>query len=279
MRLLKQIYNHVGFLILGFSVLLFPVALSDPRTTVAGLICGNTTQTSPSMIPNFNKMMNKLEEILEDHMEGMDYISSPLPPILGFAQCHADLTQDECLTCFAKARALVSTCRPAATARVFLDGCFIRYDQQAMIDQFKDNANDRVNCSSVNGNLDDHLMRMDFGNKVRTVLQNISFKAPNHSSNGFAVAESKGGVNRVYALGQCWKLLNENGCRACLLDAGQRLMTECVPGSEGRVLNAGCYVRYSTEKFYSERAEKSVYGNSQTFHLYTLMMLKKPMPI
>ncbi|CAM8972670.1 unnamed protein product [Rhodiola kirilowii] len=262
MQLLAQFSQYLVFVLIGFFILFFHVTLSDPRTTVAGLICGNTTQTSPSMVPNFNNLMNRLTGILDDNMEGMDYISSPLPPILGFAQCHGDLTQDECRTCFAKARALVSSCPPASTARVFLDGCFLRYDQRTMIDQFADKTNDRVNCSSVDGNLDDQLMRMEFGKKVRIALQNITFKAPR--SQGFAVAESKGGVNRVYVLGQCWEMVTEDGCRACLDNAGQMLMTECVPGNEGRALNAGCYVRYSTEKFYGDKAERVTYDEKGT---------------
>ena len=67
---------------------------------------------------------------------------------------------------------------------------------------------------------------------------------------GFAVGEAEG----VYALAQCWKTLGIDGCRKCLEKAA-REGRGCLPNKEGRVLNAGCYLRYSTEKFYNEGGE------------------------
>ena len=67
---------------------------------------------------------------------------------------------------------------------------------------------------------------------------------------GFAVGEVEG----VYALAQCWKTLGIDVCRKCLEKAA-REVRGCLPNREGRVLNAGCYLRYSTEKFYNKEGE------------------------
>jgi len=67
---------------------------------------------------------------------------------------------------------------------------------------------------------------------------------------GFSVGEVEG----VYALVQCWKTLGIDECRDCLSNAVKKVRG-CLPNSEGRVLNAGCYLRYSTHKFFSERGE------------------------
>lgn len=69
---------------------------------------------------------------------------------------------------------------------------------------------------------------------------------------GFGVGKS--GVDRkgvVYGLGQCWKSVDKGGCRACLEKAG-REVKGCLPANEGRGLNAGCYLRYSTAKFFGD---------------------------
>lgn len=39
----------------------------------------------------------------------------------------------------------------------------------------------------------------------------------------------------------------------CLSDAGAEI-DKCLPGAEGHVMNAGCYMRYSTRKFFGEAA-------------------------
>ncbi|KAK9147053.1 hypothetical protein Sjap_006956 [Stephania japonica] len=53
----------------------------------------------------------------------------------------------------------------------------------------------------------------------------------------------------VYGVAQCWRSLNKSGCRECL-ESARKSVVGCLPSSEGRALNVGCYVRYSTEQFY-----------------------------
>ncbi|MFS7994874.1 putative non-specific serine/threonine protein kinase [Helianthus anomalus] len=52
----------------------------------------------------------------------------------------------------------------------------------------------------------------------------------------------------VYVLAECWKTLSPNSCKACLENAST-LITKCLPWSEGRVLNTGCFMRYSDTNF------------------------------
>lgn len=65
----------------------------------------------------------------------------------------------------------------------------------------------------------------------------------------FAAAGSKG----VFGLAECWNTVSKEGCRACLAKANTEIRN-CLPSSEGRALNAGCYLRYSTEKFFSNQS-------------------------
>ncbi|KAD1859328.1 hypothetical protein E3N88_42195 [Mikania micrantha] len=52
----------------------------------------------------------------------------------------------------------------------------------------------------------------------------------------------------VYVLAECWKTLSPSSCRACLENASGSITT-CSPWSEGRVLNTGCFMRYSDINF------------------------------
>lgn len=67
---------------------------------------------------------------------------------------------------------------------------------------------------------------------------------------GFGVGE----VGGVFALGQCWGTLRSEECEVCLRKAAKDVRG-CLPNKEGRALNAGCYLRYSTHKFYNEAGD------------------------
>ena len=82
----------------------------------------------------------------------------------------------------------------------------------------------------------------------RAVLQ-AATGAPN--SNGYARAalQVSGTSNEsAYVLADCWKTLNANSCRACLENASKSILG-CLPWSEGRALNTGCFMRYSDINF------------------------------
>lgn len=53
----------------------------------------------------------------------------------------------------------------------------------------------------------------------------------------------------VYGMAQCWRSLNASGCRECL-ESARASAVKCLPATDGKALNAGCFVRYSTEPFY-----------------------------
>ncbi|CAK9161780.1 unnamed protein product [Ilex paraguariensis] len=105
---------------------------------------------------------------------------------------------------------------------------------------------DTVNCSSPYGKLSgNEAERSDFQKRVGGLIENVTEIAV--LDGGFGVFEMKG----VYGLAQCWKTVSKDGCRECLEKAGQEVRG-CLPSREGRGLNAGCYLRYSTVKFYSD---------------------------
>lgn len=84
------------------------------------------------------------------------------------------------------------------------------------------------------------------------LVRNLSVLAP--KSDGFSVGSttvSSGKNVTVYGLAQCWEFVNGSACRECLADAATRIASCATKGEEGRALNSGCYLRYSTQKFYN----------------------------
>ncbi|XP_027350792.1 cysteine-rich receptor-like protein kinase 42 isoform X2 [Abrus precatorius] len=212
-------------------------SLSDPRISEAGLYCGkNRAPLKANYIPSFIKEMETLSQQVTDHNWGSHFINISAIPIFGLAQCFHDLSHTDCLLCYAASRTKLPRCLPSVSARIYLDGCFLRYDNYNFYSESTDPSRDTVNCTSQVE------LQMSVGRLVDSVTALAVAKA-----RGFAVGDVKG----VYALAQCWNTVGSEGCRECLRKAAKEVKT-CLPKREGRALNAGCYLRYSTHKFYNE---------------------------
>lgn len=108
-----------------------------------------------------------------------------------------------------------------------------------------------MNCSSEYGVVEDEGdERWKFDKSLGEVFDNVVMVAVGEGL-GFGVGE----VGGVYALAQCWKTLESDACENCLRKA-VREVRGCLPKREGRALNAGCYLRYSSFKFYNEGGEE-----------------------
>ncbi|KAF3444627.1 hypothetical protein FNV43_RR14320 [Rhamnella rubrinervis] len=244
-------YNKYTTWFFFFSLSLLSPSLSDPRIFEAGLYCG-TVRAPPkaSFIPTFVKEMESISQIVTNQHWGTRFVNLTLP-IYGLAQCFQDLSHTDCLLCYAASRTKIPRCLPSISARIYLDGCFLRYDNYSFYTESTDPSRDTVNCSSKNVLMDES-ERLGFVKNVRFVVGNVTRTAVKNG--GFGVGEVEG----VYALAQCWKTVGTGGCRACLEKAAMAV-GKCAPKREGRAMNAGCYLRYSTVKFYNDEQEA---GNS-----------------
>ncbi|KAG4179356.1 hypothetical protein ERO13_A10G102900v2 [Gossypium hirsutum] len=81
---------------------------------------------------------------------------------------------------------------------------------------------------------------------LRDMLPRMVHKAPDKK--GFALFQESRNGTTVHGMAQCWKILDKEMCSSCLADAVD-LVFRCVPSKEGRALNAGCFLRYSTYDF------------------------------
>nr|GMC91647.1 cysteine-rich receptor-like protein kinase 42 [Ipomoea batatas] len=218
---------------------------SDPRISEAALICGKNRTSVSIIIPNFVKEMETISQSVTDKGWGSFSLINANISIYALAQCHNDLPRGDCLLCYAASRTRLPRCLPATSGRLFLDGCFLRYDAYNFFNESTDPRVDTRNCSSPEGGVGDE-EAVNFAVNAGRLIDNVSGMAV--VGGGFAVGNWKG----VYGLAQCWKTVSREGCRECLAKAS-REVKGCLPNSrDGRALNAGCYLRYSTHNFIAD---------------------------
>lgn len=123
-------------------------------------------------------------------------------------------------------------------------------------------------CSGTNKRLRGREEGEDFGERVEAAVIGVMDEAVGSRVGGFGAAEERSGTPGAYALGQCWNTVNSTGCGVCLEDAW-REVRKCLPAAEGRALNAGCYLRYSTRNFFGGM-ESAKNGDSEHLTSFSL---------
>ncbi|XP_052181986.1 cysteine-rich receptor-like protein kinase 42 [Diospyros lotus] len=245
-----QICCHLKWVSLIIWILFLNPSLSDPRTSLAHLICDDThLTTDANFVANFVSVMEHLNLLVIQRQWGLYSIQSPPLPIFGYAQCHKDLSEEDCQLCFTEARTKLTRCVPSASGRVYLEGCFIRYDEYDFFQETVNTRYDSRSCSASLKLLSDGDMKAQFSEKVAEAVANATEMATSTRRGGMGEAEVMTSVPAAYALGQCWNTLNSTGCQACLDNAWSKVK-RCLPAGEGRAFNAGCYLRYSYLDFF-----------------------------
>ncbi|CAH1429885.1 unnamed protein product [Lactuca virosa] len=245
-RLMFFSIDFSTWLILFFLNLSFPTVNSDPRLSLMGkTLCGMDQATTESFIPLFVQAMEKLLINLSNSNNNfaVTSLTNPnLPPFYALAQCHQDLSRTDCFVCYAASRNDLATCVPSTWGLVFLDGCFLRYDNYSFFQEAVNAAIDYKHCSLspswpsfVEGG-------SEFDRRVANLVGNLTQSAL--LNNGFGVME----MNGIYGLAQCWESLNQSQCRVCL----NKAKLEVVRCFEGSIMNAGCFFRYSKHKFFND---------------------------
>ncbi|KAI4329894.1 hypothetical protein MLD38_028227 [Melastoma candidum] len=257
-----------------FLLLLLPSCLSDPRTTVASLYCSNATTPPPSLQSFVSSFVSAIESLTHQvHSHGYALVSDGggggggggEVPVYMFAECIGDLNPVDCDLCVAWAKTQILKCSPyqfgTRGGTLFGDGCFLRYETY---DFFVDRRPDprKEMDASICGTEDyaggDVTL---FSEMVAELGRNLTVEGVRNG--GFYAGEAARGNVSVYGLVQCWEYAKRAGeCGKCLAD-GMRRASSCVPKTEGKGLGDGCYVRYSTQKFYSNDTAPRPFGGDE----------------
>ncbi|RZB52019.1 cysteine-rich receptor-like protein kinase 3 isoform X2 [Glycine soja] len=260
-----------SFLFLFHCSFFLPYALSDPRAQRAALLCTNRTVLSLSrrqvFIANFLAAMDALTPLTTSHGHGAVSNGSQNATVYAFGECMRDLSRNDCNLCLAQCKTQLLACLPfqrgTRGGRLFFDGCYLRYDDYNFFGETRSDQ-DTTLCGNNSNNNNSNSVANSATNSssgvykanVMALVLNLSELAP--KSDGFFVGSVERKNVRVYGLAQCWEYVNGSACERCLADAVTRIGS-CAT-QEARVLNAGCYLRYSAQKFYNNSSVVATAG-------------------
>ncbi|KAL3511316.1 hypothetical protein ACH5RR_030717 [Cinchona calisaya] len=236
-------------------------SLSDPRATQAALVCTNKTSLSSDRqvyVASFLAAMDAITPLVSKQGYGGVVNEAGNNTVYVFGECMKDLSQTDCNLCFAQCKTQILRCLPfqklTRGGRLFYDGCYLRYDDYMFFNDSLD-AGDKVVCGVNEFGGNQSLFRANVAELVRSIVDLKGSK-----NDGFFKGSFSRGNLTVYGLAQCWEFVNGSSCNACLADSVSKIGS-CPPKDEGRVLNAGCYLRYSTQKFYDNSSSAAPSGN------------------
>ncbi|KAL0364188.1 UNVERIFIED_CONTAM: Cysteine-rich receptor-like protein kinase [Sesamum angustifolium] len=226
----------MSFLLLRMLILLFfhvRPSFSEPRATEAALICSNRTAEASDRqvyVASFLATMDSITPQVSRQRYGVVINGTGNNTVYTFGECMKDLSQNDCNLCFARMKTQILRCLPfqrlTKGGRLFYDGCYIRYDDYMFFNESL-SAVDRTVCGA-----DDFVgNRSLFADSVLELSRNVRVEGP--KNDGFFT-----GVEN-------WFL---------------------PPNVEGRALNAGCYFRYSTTRFYNNSASDAPAGGGGGSH-------------
>ncbi|KAG7980124.1 hypothetical protein I3843_05G166000 [Carya illinoinensis] len=245
--------RYVIFLVIK-TVFLLETTVGDPRTQTVEITCGNQLEHNSNVfVPNFVATMGNISDQMRLSGFGVAITGSGPDSNFGLAQCYGDLSLLDCVLCYAEARTVLPQCFPYNGGRIYLDGCFMRSENYSFFEEYK-GPSDRAVCGNTTRK------NPTFGESVRRAVMDTVEAAPSHKGYARAQVGVPGTVNEsAYVLADCWRTLNASSCRACLDNASASIL-ECLPRSEGRALNTGCFMRYSDRDFLNKEVGN---GNSR----------------
>ncbi|KAI7753982.1 hypothetical protein M8C21_015547 [Ambrosia artemisiifolia] len=242
---MKKSTTHTCLICITYIIISLLVSKSkgDARTEIIEMICDEGYHNNSTLfVANYVRATEiTITEMQSSHISTAAIGNGPNKNYL-LTQCYADLSSQDCILCYAQIRTYFPSCYPHSGGRIYLDGCFMRLQNYSFFEDYT-SPNDTMVCGNMTrkGVLFQESIRQAVGNAVTGALQNVDY---------FAREEMLvlGTNDSVYVLAQCWKTLSPSSCRACLENASGSI-TKCSPWSEGRVLNAGCFMRYSDTNF------------------------------
>ncbi|KAL7590232.1 hypothetical protein Lser_V15G41134 [Lactuca serriola] len=214
----------------------------DARSKIINITCDRQLENNMTQfIPNFVRTMEIIGTLLRTSRNGTALTGTGPDSNYGLAQCYGDLSSQDCILCYAEARTVLPSCFPNNGGRIYLDGCFMRVQNYSFYHEYT-GPNDKLVCgnTTAKSGLFGAAVRQAVGNAVVEGSRNWDY---------FARGESVVNVNEsVFVMAECWRSLTPAECRACLENASAAI-SKCLPWSEGRVLNTGCFMRYSDTDF------------------------------
>ncbi|GLJ51900.1 hypothetical protein SUGI_1102550 [Cryptomeria japonica] len=242
---LWQVESTVRFTIL-FPILIMAPIRADPETTLLSYLC------SPGLPNNATLFQNNLNSALASVVKAIvpsgfatkDEVAST-DSVYVLAQCRKDKSSADCVNCIKVAENQIHNCS-GVSVTAYYDGCYLRYEYFNFYDlSYDQNYNYDVTPQALCGNVD--ATNSDLISATgRSLISDLCTAAPGLKD--YFAAETRQGLSNMLRY-MCLNLaIFEDSCKNCLSNA-QININKCFPVSEGRAIDVGCYLRYSSEPF------------------------------
>ncbi|KAG4923491.1 hypothetical protein JHK87_049031 [Glycine soja] len=165
-------------------------------------------------------------------------------PVYAMFQCRNYLNNTDCTTCLATATAKVRNCSTGANGvRVIYDGCFLRYESNDFFAQIMPRSS--ILCG--NHTADESTTFSEAGQQVLMDLQIATPKITGF----YAATKTQVAGGAIYDIAQCAETLTQDSCLDCL-SVEHSSIQGCLPKTNGRAFDAGCFMRYSETPFFAD---------------------------
>ncbi|KAG2395078.1 Cysteine-rich receptor-like protein [Vigna angularis] len=222
-------------------------AKGDPQTYLVNTGCSTYNATNvQSFYANINATFSDLRKDISNNSKHFGTTQEAREDVLTYAmfQCRNYLSKNDCLSCFNNASTQIRNCSQANGARVIYDGCFLRYESEMFFDQ-TDELGKGVLCGKNTSNA------AGFGLVGQQVIADIQTATPKTRDFYAATKTQVANGTAIYAVAQCVETATEDKCLSCM-QAGYNNLQSCLPNTEGRAYDAGCFMRYSTTPFFAD---------------------------
>ncbi|KAM5558337.1 cysteine-rich receptor-like protein kinase 2 [Rosa sericea] len=231
---------------------------ADPQIKLLNEGCSQYNATSVS---NFHANLNgTFLDLKAQLLNGSKHFATAQQakgsdPVYAMTQCRNYLSSADCLSCFAAAVSQIRNCSTYNGARVIYDGCFLRYEGHGFFDQtVATDLGNGAHCENQTGSPATNVTAA-----AEELLMDLQVATP--KINGFFAASkevvSGSGNTTVYGMAQCAETTTETGCQDCLKVAYRNIQS-CLPNTDGRAVDAGCFLRYSATSFFPDNQTTNI---------------------
>ncbi|KAI7733045.1 hypothetical protein M8C21_032210 [Ambrosia artemisiifolia] len=219
------------------------------------MFCGSNAVISvPNFIKNRNSTYNELRRRLlsEKVLYARAQALSAGDSVFAAAQCRNYISVDQCVACVDAGVSKLVNCTSGNGAYASFDNCFLRYEDFA---DFYNNpyvTEDSNGTPTVICGNQSAPQPTVFNQDVDRFLSDLRDATPKMSN--FYVASTRqiaSGNATVYVTAQCIENINKATCQTCMNRAYDKL-NDCLPNTEGRFFDMGCFARYSDTPFFND---------------------------
>ncbi|KAI3775685.1 hypothetical protein L1987_45434 [Smallanthus sonchifolius] len=219
---------------------------SDRNSTLMRYYCSLYYGRSPRyFLSNLNSTLSSLHQQLTN---GSRYALARTlfngESVWGLASCRAYVSNANCVACYDYAVAQLRVCGTVNGAHAFYNDCDVRYETN----NFYADANIRAGVV-ICGNTTSP-QPANFRKAVEGLMSDLRTAAP-RTSNYYAASTRRvpDANHKVYAIAQCNLNLRQSLCQDCL-NSRYSSIDSCLPGTTGRAIDNGCFMRYSSTPFF-----------------------------